>query len=124
MPTHRWINQSQPQTLQSAVLLLYLNAALALLFGLLAGGAQGAIGIVTLAGVAGGYGIANEKKWGYYVAIVVAAIPLLYDVLGFLNLGYSLAFSSNFVIRVLFDILLAVLLLHPMSRGYQKIWFK
>ncbi len=35
MRNRRWINQSQPQTLQGAVLFCYLNAALALLYWLL-----------------------------------------------------------------------------------------
>lgn len=120
MSNMRWFNISQPQTLQSAVILLYLNAAIALLFGLMGGGV---IGILALAGVAGGYGIANEKKWGYYLALVVAIIPAVLHTLILLDFGTSSNFSNG-IITLLFEIALVVLLVHPMSREYQRIWFK
>src|SRR2546423_1401107 len=57
----RWTNPSQPQTLQIAVFLLYINAFFALL-----GGLFSPIGLLLVAGgVGAGFGIANERKWGY-----------------------------------------------------------
>jgi hypothetical protein len=104
-----------PQTLQSAVVLLYLNAAIALIIGVVAGGLADRLGLALILGeVAGGFGIANEKKWGYALALTVAVLALAIGFLGF----------PATVLTLLFDILLMVLLLHPMSRSYYKLWFR
>jgi hypothetical protein len=111
METRRWTNPSQPQTLQIAVFLLYINAFFLVLFG--------AIGyfpllFVAIGGVAAGYGIANEQRWGYGLGVIVAAIPLVLLLTGQ---------TATDVIGLMFDIALAALLLHPQSRDYQRIWF-
>jgi hypothetical protein len=114
----RWINPHQPQTLVSAVILCYIQAVLTLLsFGYL-----GPLGLLVLIGLgAGGFGIANEKKWGYAIAVAAAvfqiAVFVLYGGLGALG-------NVQVLIGFAFDVLLVVLLLHPMSREYQRIWFK
>jgi hypothetical protein len=116
MPT-RWINQSQPQPLVSATLLLYMNAVLALVFG-------DPLFVLKLAGVAGALGVANEKKWGYIVAAVVAIVPL---VLTLVILATGTLNSFNFadlLISLLFELLLVGFVFHPASRNYQRIWFK
>lgn len=116
MTQRKFFDQTQPQTLQIAVALLYLRAAL--LF--LEGGFLSALGLVLMAGFVGGaYGIANEKKLGYRVGVAVAVI----------NLGFLLQFGLDTTVRyLLIDLLFAVglvaLLLHPQSRDYQRIWFK
>lgn len=115
---HRWFNQSQPRSLQNAVMLIYLNAGIALFFGLIAGGLYGGISIFTIIGIAGGYGIANDKKWGYYVSIACAGLTLL---------GMAAALVSgngSVVISALFEVVLLVLLLQESSREYIRIWFK
>ncbi len=75
MPANRWIDTTQPQTLLIAVVLLYINAG----FGSLFGGFLTVIGLVLVVGqVGGGYGIANEKKWGYGLGIAMAVLPFVY----------------------------------------------
>jgi hypothetical protein len=108
------MNPHQPQTLVSAVLLCYIQAVLTLLFGYL--GYPGLFVIVGLA--AGGFGIANEKKWGYLLAVVAAVVQVG------LSLAYGNVADVQFLIGFAFDVLLVALLLHPMSRDYQRIWFK
>jgi hypothetical protein len=68
----------------------------------------------------GAFGIANEKKWGYAVAVggALLQVVLLFAVFG------SAVFTTTVVISFLFDAALVALLLHPMSREYQRIWFK
>lgn len=115
METTRWTNPSQPQTLQSSVILLYVSAALGVVF------APSGFGLLLAAGrVAGGWGCANERKWGYQLALAVAALPFV--------LFLSVADLTDDLLGTLFvfafDILLLVLLLHPQSRSYQKIWFR
>lgn len=108
----QWTNPSQPQTLQIAVFLLYLHAVFALLFG----GLGSVYGLMIIAGgVAGGLGIAQEKRWGYGVGLAVALLPFVLIIAG-------KALISG-VIGLMFDIALVALLLHPRSREYQRIWF-
>jgi hypothetical protein len=120
METRRWTNPTQPQTLQVAVFLLYLNAVFGLIFGNVLyvwGGLIGLAGVVGFA--AGGFGIANEKRWGYNLALAVAGAESLTLVRLFVGWGHS----SSLFISLMFAVALVALLLHPQSRDYQKIWF-
>jgi uncharacterized membrane protein len=70
---------------------------------------------------AGGFGVANEKKWGYALAVAASIVQVLalialfkWDVIG----------NVSVLISFVFDVALVTLLLHPMSRDYQRIWFK
>jgi hypothetical protein len=114
METRRWTNPSQPQTMQIAVFLLYINAAFTALYG----GILHPLGILIIAGgVAAGFGIANEKRWGYGLGLVMAFLPFIFRMVA----GGSLLGSS--IINLMFEIALVALLLHPQSRDYQRIWF-
>jgi hypothetical protein len=115
----KFLNQAQPQTLVLGTLLLYINAVFGLLFGIVATSLL--LGLATIIGLAiGGYGIANEWKWAYAVAVVASILQLimLFAVFG------SEVFGFPVVITLLFDGALVGLLLHPESRSYQRIWFK
>lgn len=118
METTRWTNPSQPQTLQSSVILLYVNAALGVLFGF------GGIGLV-LAGarVAGGWGCANERKWGYQLAIGIAVLPFLL-LFAFNTIDDITDNLIEVLVAFAFDIVLLALLLHRHTREYQRIWFR
>jgi hypothetical protein len=123
METRRWTNPSQPQTLYLAQFLLYITAAFAVL-ALLLGGGLGLIGLLVAGGgAAGAYGIANEKKWGYGLAVAVAVLVLGFQALALLR-DFSLLANISFLINLMFDVALAALLLHPQSRDYQKVWFR
>src|SRR5947207_6450370 len=118
METRRWVNQSQPQTLVIAVLLLYLDAALNVLFG----GLLTVFGLLLIAGSVGaGYGIANERKWGYYLGLGIAVWSLLPYGLFFVRTGLL---PGGSLIGLIFAVAKLALLVHPQSREYQKIWFK
>ena len=115
----KWVNQFQPQTLYMATILCYVDAVFGLLFGFVATSLLA--GLITIAALAaGGFGIANEKRWGYAVAVggAVLQIVMLFAVFG------TDVFTSTVIISLLFDAALVALLLHPMSREYQRIWFK
>jgi len=118
MEQRRWVNQTQPQTLQIAVFLLYLTAVFSLIdmvrfhyFPLFAVASVGG-------SVAGGYGIANERKWGYFLGVGIAFLPFA------LRIYYGQAILGVDIITLLFEVALIALLLHPQSRDYQRIWFK
>jgi hypothetical protein len=109
----RWLNMSQPQTLVNATILLYITAAFDLLFGGIVG-----VGLLFIAGkVAAGYGIANERKWGWILGVAISALTLALSV-------YVFGVTIQVLIGNAFDIVLLVLLVHPQSREYQRIWFK
>lgn len=116
METRRWTNPTQPQTLQIAVFLLYINAVFTALFG----GIGSVIGLgVIIGGAAGGFGIANEKKWGYNLGLAMAFLPF---VLRIALYGVGSVFGGD-ILSTMFEVALVALLLHPHSRGYQRIWF-
>jgi 4-hydroxybenzoate polyprenyltransferase len=113
----RWIDQSQPQTLQGAVLFSYLNAALALIFTLILGESPFLLVFILLAAAA--FGIANERRIAYWAGVVLASAYLL-GVLALMVAGGG--FGE--ILNLLFAGVLVALLLHPESRHYERIWFK
>jgi uncharacterized membrane protein len=113
----KWFDQSQPQTLQAAVLFCYLNAALAVIY-LIAFGAT--LPLVLIVAAIGANGVANEKRWGYWVAVVAAALYVIAQLVAFVAFSQSL----GSILNLAFAVALVVLLLHPESRHYQRIWFK
>jgi hypothetical protein len=117
---HKWFDNTQPQTLQGAVILSYITAV----FGLIAI-LQGSVAeIVPLALGVAGYGIANEKKWAYRLGIVLSGLNAFLSVIIFV-LVLSASLSGVLVLAsVLFAIVLFALLVHPQSREYQRVWFK
>ena len=112
------MNPTQPQTLQIGVFLLYINAVFGLLDYFRTQWAP--FLLIAVGGAAAGYGIANERKWGYYLGVAMAFLPFgLRAYYG--GLGEVL---STDALTLLFEIALVALLLHPQSRDYQRIWFK
>jgi uncharacterized membrane protein len=110
------MDTSQPQTLQGAVLFSYMTAAFALLYLLIAGAP---IYLVPLLLAATAYGIANERRFAYRAAVVLACLYLLGQFL------YLIAAHGAFgaILNMIFAGVLVALLLHPESRQYQRIWF-
>ena len=110
----RIFNRSLPQMLNTAQLLLYLNGVLDLVF--IGGTGYGLI--LPIAEALGAFGLANEKKWGYWVALVGASLPVLF----FLTQMSSGVYFSG-LITILIRGMIIVFLLHPQSRDYQKLYF-
>jgi hypothetical protein len=123
MERRRWLNQSQPQTLIIACFLLYFNAAATLLFALGASftGVRAIDVLAVAGGVVGAFGIANERRWGYYLAIGIAFVPFIYRAA--VNSNHN-PFGGASPITLLVEIALVALLLHTQSREYEKVWFK
>ncbi len=145
METRRWINQSQPQTIQIAVFLLYFTAVFTLLLGgdtanivfagLIKVGLPASRSLDTLVtlilsfGAAGaGFLIANEKRWGWRLGVFVAALPvagaLILMLLPTMNGVPRYSLEDLGLISLLFDGALFALLIHPQTRDYERIWFK
>ncbi len=97
-------------------MLCYLTAVFGLI-GLVVG-AYPLADLVPLALGVAGYGVANEKRWGYRLGVVLAGLNVLVDV-SLLVLG---AFAVLF--SLLFAGVLLGLFLHHQSREYERIWFR
>jgi len=104
-------------------MLAYLNSVFALLnLGFLgaASGLGGATIFIAVAGqAAGAVGVANEKKWGYALALVSVSVLAFARLLVVLRLGFNLT-----IVSLMFTLAVLALLLHEQSRQYQKIWFR
>jgi hypothetical protein len=116
MNTNRWLDPSQPPRLQQGTQMLYLTAAFDVFNGAISG--WFVFFIVAAIKVAGGYGIANEKKAGYIAGCVGAIASLI---IALILLPGSPVLG---LIGVAIDAWVVSLLLHDSSRGYQRIWFK
>ena len=83
--------------------------------------------------VYGAWGIANEKKLGWQVAIAAALSPFALRFLDalfafdFMSLSwkvrYTIGLEGGGILSAIFDAALVALLVHPMSRNHQRIWF-
>lgn len=123
MDTRRWVNPQQPQTLYIAQLLMYFRGGFLLVFGVVLGASLAVSELLFAVGlVMAAYGIANERRWGYKLGIAAAALALAGSLLD-LNFDHFGRLLSQ-LIGLMFDIALIALLLHPMSRGYQRYWPK
>ena len=119
MNDYKFLNQFQPQTLVMGTLLCYIDAVFGLLFGVIATSVL--LQLLTIFGLGlGGFGIANEKKWGYGVAVGAAILQLVMLLVVF---GADVL-TFPVLITLVFDAALVALLLHRESRDYQRIWFK
>lgn len=123
METRRFLNQYQPQTLQIATILLYINAVFALLSvgALLSGSRYALVELASLLGAGAAYGIANDKKWGYQLGLVAAIVPLVGTIFRVFGIG---GLPFNLLLNLLFQGALVAVLVHPLSRNYVKTWFK
>lgn len=138
LDTRKWFDRTQPQTLQIATWLLYINA----FFGLVdmidtsgwlgvARNQHGGIGLlvgiaIIAAYIAGGFLMANERKAGYVLAIVAAFSPffLRFWLLSGTNASMMDKVTGGRIISFIFEVALCALLLHPQSRSHQRIWFR
>lgn len=117
--TRRWTNQSLPQTLQIAVMLFYASA----IFGVLFGYALTPIGLLLAAGEVGaGLGLASEKKWGYRLAVAITVLGLVPLVVIAAD-GIGELLDPGVLLYAVFQVARFALVVHPMSRQYQRIWF-
>ncbi len=119
MENRRWFNPSQPQTLQIAVALFYIDAVFTVLFG----GLLTVFGLLALVGVAAGFGIANEQRWGYNLGLAVSILALLPIVGVAMSDGIFELLKIRNLLWMVFPVARFVLLVHPESRNYQRIWF-
>jgi hypothetical protein len=115
----RWVDRTQPQTLMIATIVMYINGFLGLLglmgLGTVSGFVLLLALVLTFGPIAAGLGIANEKKWGYWLGVVLTALYVAFIIV---------YFSASSLVNLLFAGALLALLLHPQSQEYRRTWFK
>lgn len=132
----KWFDRMQPQTLQIASWLLYINGFFALVE-LIDGGdvlhyfrQRYSLGfffglVVVAAYGVGSYLMANERRLGWKISLGAAASPFVLTFVAYTQLDapwrYRL-FGASFL-SFAFDAALLALLLHPQSREHQRIWY-
>jgi hypothetical protein len=121
---YKWFDRSLPQTLQSAVILLYIHVVFALIGGAYSYFPWGLL--ITVLSFIGAFGMSNEKRVGYYSGIAAAIMPFFLRFFVWDGPGISVMdrLTGNNIINMIFEVALVALLVHPMSRSYQRIWFK
>ena len=124
---NQWLNRSHPPMLQIAVFLCYFEAISGLLglLGLNTGplaNSREVFLFIALGSGLGGVGVANDKKWGYWLALAAASVHIVMFFV--VPPGLFLFLGTSLVISFIFNAALVGLLAHPESREYQKIWFK
>jgi hypothetical protein len=139
----KWFDRMQPQTLQIAAMLLYLNGFFALIsvidstdylgylrnrfaLGLIVG-----LVVVALHALSGLF-MANDLKLGYKFAIVAAFSPFVLRFAAYTDLENTRGISTTLyrklsggsTLSLIFEVALCALILHPQSRSHQKIWYR
>jgi len=112
MESRRWLNRYQPQTLVTGTMLLYIEG----LFNLVRGTELMFIGLAMFPAA---YAIANDKRWGWRLGVGAAALAVLLRLISILSYG----FTPTVLLILVFPVALLALLVHPISREYQRVWF-
>jgi hypothetical protein len=145
----KWFDRMQPQTLQIATWLLYIDGVFTLLAVIDRSGVEGyiirrfglgifiALGVVALYAF-GGLLMANDRRLGWRLAVAASFSPFVLNILGTRSALSTFAFGSpvgiydhitgrifgGSTIGLIFNVALVALLLHPQSREHQRIWFR
>jgi hypothetical protein len=134
----KWFDRFQPQTLQIATWLLYISGVFMLIdigdestFSGYAWDAYNYGKFMILGFIAahalGGLLMANDRKLGYWLALVAAFSPfflsfwVLRDIPG---VSFMDKLTGGSTISFIFNVALVALLLHPISREHQRVWYK
>ena len=118
MDQFRWIDHTQPGRLVQGTMMLYISAFFNVFNLFVGGGFAGLFLVLALLQAGGAWGIANEKKLGYWAGCAGACLSVLVDI-------YFLTDNAVFgLIGLAISVWIATLVLHESSRGYARIWFK
>ena len=112
MESRRWLNRHQPQTLVTGTMLLYIEG----LFNLVRGTELMFIGLAMFPAA---YAIANDRRWGWRLGVGAAAVAVLLRIGSIVSYG----FTPIVLLILVFPVALLALLVHPISREYQRVWF-
>lgn len=124
------MNDAMPRGLVWAQLGLYTWAGFAIVrTGILLARGEAPASALVLAFAAGifralaGYGISNENRWGYWAALLACAVTTLPSLDDLVH-APTLLVHPDFLVLLIFPLVIAMCLLNPASRDFTKMWFK
>lgn len=135
----KWFDRMQPQTLAIATWLLYLDGVFATLRYLDNQGLEGLVRttafgkllafVACVAYLAGGFLMANGKKFGWYVALAASFSPFILRAYvkvqwSELPIAFSWVLKGQSLVNFAFEAALCALLLHEMTRTYVNRWLR
>jgi len=70
--------------------------------------------------------MANDRRWGYRLGLFAAFSPFLlrFWILSDSRFDMWDRISGGNTVSLIFDVALCALLLHPLSRDHQRIWYR
>lgn len=122
METRRLVNDSQPRSLLWAQIALYVWAVYPFARMIVEGEPSPWPVVFGLASAFAAYGISNEGKWGYALAIGVAALSLL-PVIDDAVHRPALLLKPDFLLLLVVPPMIILLLRNASARDYVRVWF-
>jgi hypothetical protein len=122
METRRLVNDSQPRALVLAQVALYNWAVYPFARTLIEGEISPWPVVFGLASAFAAFGISNEGRWAYWLAMGVGALSLL-PVLDDAVHRPSLLLTPDFLLLLVIPPTILLLLRNPSARDYVKVWF-
>jgi len=130
MESRRVMNAAMPRGLYLAQVGLYLWAGYDVVWTAIAVWAGTATGATMMQAVLfalvrslAGYGISNEGRWGYWLALL-ACVATVVPALKTLVYQPSLLLHPDFVLLLVLPITIFFWLFEPSSRDYGRTWFR
>lgn len=132
----KWFDRMQPQTLQIATWLLYINGFFTLVELVDGGGVLHyfrnrygwgfMLGVLVVgAHFLGAFLMANEKRVGWQISVASATSPFVLTFVAYTQLRAPIRYRlfGASLLSFAFDAALLALLLHRQSREHQRIWY-
>ena len=123
METRRTINAALPRPLVAAQYGLYLWAAYAVGWGVMTGELPGWELLFAFARFLAAYGIANESRFGYWIAIVTTVVTII-PALDLAVHDPWLLVQPDYLVLLVMPLVILFLLTTPASRDHVRAWFR
>ena len=130
MESRRVVNAAMPRGLYAGQVGLYLWAAYDLVWTAISvwsGTATGAtLAEAVLFGIVralAAYGISNEGKWGYWLGLIACGITIIPALNEIVHRPSSLL-HPDFLVLLVFPVVIFFSLLEASSRDYERTWFR
>jgi hypothetical protein len=122
METRRLVNDSQPRALFAAQVALYIWAVYPFARMIIEGEPSPWPVIFGLASAVAAYGISNEGRWAYVLALGVAVLSLL-PIIDDVVHRPTLLLMPDFLLLLAVPPTIILLLRNPSARDYVRVWF-
>jgi hypothetical protein len=123
MESRRALNPAMPTALVWGQLALYLSTTYAVGHGLAQLRFPGWEILIGCWALLGAYGVANERRWGWRVAVAAAVVSVLPAVDQFVR-SPGIGIHPDFLVLVVLPVFTVCCLAEPSARDFQRAWFR